>query len=262
MPRQHPGPSPTLSPTPPPRGDLQPRRHQPQAGVEAIPGWHRAFPATPTTLGTKCTAQSRPMHRRPQHAPAQQCTSPIGAMYHPAGTCTGIQVLPESGGTGPNPLVSATNVIPFTDVAQVQIPVHLPNLQPGLENPVPSKEGCARQGPSLLKPSGHRRRVGDGVSVSAILASIAVTTAQVSHTAAITRSRTPRANRRHRPTGKRRRVGPVQVNAPAVRRFQPEALPLTARVGIAHPAAVAGLQQDSLRPVHKCNDCNAKGAIE
>ena len=76
-------------------------------------------------------------------------------MYQPAGTGTVIQVLPQMGQNGACPLVSATNVIPFTVVVQVQIPVHVPNAGPHAGNPAPPKEWCAGQ-----TEAGPARRAG------------------------------------------------------------------------------------------------------
>ena len=106
----------------------------------------------PRPRGTKCTAQSGPMRQRPQPGPAQECTSPIGAAYPQPGTCTGIRMLPKSGRHWACQAISATNPPSFTDVPEVPIPVHLPNVEPHAGNPIPRKEGLASRGVKLIRP--------------------------------------------------------------------------------------------------------------
>ena len=105
----------------------------------------------PRPRGTKCTAQSGPMRQRPQPGLAQECTSPIGAMYPQSGACSGIRMLPKSGQHWACKPISATNLPSFTDVPEVPIPVHLANVETHAGNPIPRKEGLASQWVKLIR---------------------------------------------------------------------------------------------------------------
>ena len=129
----------TEHPRLPPCSRRQPRRspaHQSQR--------RRARPAPATSSGpllipggTKCTSPIGALSPCPESAGVQQCTFPIGPMHPLTGICPGIQVLTPIRLKWAVAPISATNSPPQTTVLQVQIPVHVHNVEPDPANPAP-----------------------------------------------------------------------------------------------------------------------------